>query len=648
MPPSNLTYPCDIHRFTLGECEIFKKRERLKGSVWPERYRMVAQGPHQGKWENSFTPYLAEPMDTAADPHIRKIVLCFAPQTGKSQVAFNFLSQQIDEAPGPAMFVMPDEKVTRRRAKRIIIPTLESTPRIRDLMSDKSDDKSSLGIYFKNGASVIFAWATSVSELSAESIQYLIMDEVDKFPVFSGREAGPVYLAEIRTTAYPYTKKILYLSTPTDEEGNITVALTEEADIIKDYQAKCPVCGTFQIMHFDNIAWPQKCTDPKTIIRKRLAEYQCCDCGMFWNDHMRNTAVRKGRWKAREIIKDPVGIGYHLPSWYSPMVSLSTVVAAHLRGLEDPHKQFIFVTQHKAEPFKDVIVKHEAESQFLEKHKTELPPGIVPKDAVGLTLGADTQKHGFWFVVRAWAIDLTSWDILHGYVNKKEDIDMLVYGTEFRIEDSQNTMGIWRAAVDTGGSDTAEDQDWTRTEEIYQWLRKDRGKIFGIKGASHKQLKRVQVRVIDKMKRGKVVIPGGLEIRFLDTDAFKELIFWRLGRWMGKEGEKDIQSQRFYVHADTGIDYVRQLLAEEKRRDPRTKKTKWVKIRRDNHLLDCEVYAAACADPEWMPGLQMIAEMVHNSKESSLPPKQETSPPDTQTPVVRPLKYKRPSWLDQR
>ena len=160
-------------------------------------------------------------------------------------------------------------------------------------------------------------------------------------------------------------------------------------------------------------------------------------------------------------------------------------------------------------------------------------------------------------------------------------------------------MGIWRAGIDTGGGAT-EDSVWTRTEEIYQWIRRQPpGRVYGTKGATHRQINRVRVSQIDKLPRSNKPIPGGLELRLLDTDQLKGLIHWRLER-------KEEETQRFYLHAETGIDYARQLLAEELCRDRRGK-TYWKKIRRDNHLLDCEVIAAACADSEWLPSLKMIA-----------------------------------------
>lgn len=171
-------------------------------------------------------------------------------------------------------------------------------------------------------------------------------------------------------------------------------------------------------------------------------------------------------------------------------------------------------------------------------------------------------------------------------------------------------MGIWRAAIDTGGGETA-DNEWTRTEEIYQWIRSQRpGVIYGTKGASHIRslgLKRIKITKIDQLPRSNKPIPGGLELRLLDSAQYKALLHWRMER---KEGE----SQRFYLHADTGIDYAQQILAEELARD-RKGKTYWKQRSRSNHLLDAECLAASCADSEWLPSLKMMAGYLKQRKD---------------------------------
>jgi histone acetyltransferase (RNA polymerase elongator complex component) len=62
-----------------------------------------------------------------------------------------------------------------------------------------------------------------------------------------------------------------------------------------------------------------------------------------------------------------------------------------------------------------------------------------------------------------------------------------------------------------------------------------------------------------------------------------------------------------YLHRDTGKEYFAHILAEEKRRNVSRKIEEWVQVKPDNHLLDCEVIAAAVADPECPGGgVQLI------------------------------------------
>lgn len=621
-----LPLPYSFH-FTPAESRVFRPRERLTVSQWAERHRIVTNGPMKGRWLNSTTPYLVEPMNCWNIPSIREIILCFAPQTGKTQVAFNCLDFSIDQDPGPAMYVMPDEKVTKRIAKRRIIPMFRSSPRLAELLSPRADNTTTLAINFKNGMDLMMAWATSAAELASEDVRYLILDETDKFPDFSGKEADPISLAKIRTNTYPFTKKILYISTPANDPSNIANLLIYEADEVRCYSVPCPHCGYFQVMDFEHITWPKNVYEPREITRKKLAHYSCDKCGMFWNDYMRNQAVKRGCWipgilndkfewlPADRPIVRPQSIGFYFPSWYSPFVSFSEIVAAHIQGQEDPAKKMVFVTQHEAKPYKETV-ESKTESQLL-THKTALSSSVVPAIALALTAGIDTHKNGFKFTVFAWEEDenglsFTIHKIHHGVLATLKDVEMLIFETRYQIENSQSTMGIWRAAIDTGGGGL--DEESTMTEEVYQWLRGVRpGVIFGVKGASHRQMNRVKLSTIDKFPHSNRPIPGGLELRILDVDQFKYLLHWRLSR-------KDEESQHIYLDADTGIDFAQEFLAEELIRDRRGHK-KWKRIRSANHYLDASVYALACGDSEWMPSLKMLSTRIKQMRAKSGEPR---------------------------
>ena len=49
----------------------------------------------------------------------------------------------------------------------------------------------------------------------------------------------------------------------------------------------------------------------------------------------------------------------------------------------------------------------------------------------------------------------------------------------------------------------------------------------------------------------------------------------------------------------------------------------WKQVGRDNHLLDAEVYAAACADSSWQPNLSGLARHL-NSVKTTAPPESDT------------------------
>lgn len=588
--------------WTAPERRVWRPKEGLTVSQWAERYRFVTKGPAQGLWSNQLTPYLVDPMDTWNDPWVRHIILCFAPQTGKTSVAINCLLYSIDQDPGPAMYIMPDEKVAKRISRRQLIPTIKATPRTKSVLSSHADDTSTLAVNFTNGMDLMMAWATSAAAMASESIRYLFRDEPGKYPEFTGKEADPFSLSEVRMNAFPFTSKVMDFSTPNIDGDPFDMIFKNEPDEVRVYRAKCQFCGTYQVMKDENIH-AKGVRDPRTIMRRNLGRYTCAHCGMDWDDFRRDQAVRAGKWEAIEKVERPRCVAFGpLASWYSPFVSLSKVLGAFFKGKEDPAKFMAYVTQHKAEAWKEVIEAKE-ESNILQ-HKSEYPPMVVPPDCIALTCGIDVQKVGFWFVIRAWEPDLTSHNIMYGYLSSFSDVESLVFDTRFKKQKSDETLGIWRAAMDTGGGKSTDDE-WTRTEEIYQWLRSSgRGVVFGVKGASRPQLKRVNVTVIDRMQRKNRTIPGGLELRILDVMQFKDLLHWRLTR-------KDADSQRYYLHAETGMDYAKQFLAEEKRRN-RRHKVEWVQIRADNHLLDCEVYAAACADSEWMPSLMMVADNLAN------------------------------------
>lgn len=615
------------------ERNVCRSLELIPVSRWCEKYRTVTMSVLPGRWKNRVTPYLAGIMDASWFPTVQTVILCKAPQVGGTEAILNCLAYAVDRDPGPVLCIYPDEQTARENNQDRIQPMLRDSPRLRSYLTGLDDDSSLLRINLQH-MPIYMAWARSAARLANKPIRYLLFDEVDKYPETAGkREADPISLGEARTTTYRYNRKIWKISTPTTEGGNIWMALTTEAQRVYDYWVRCPACGRGQKMEFGHIKWAHKAEagedgkhhseDPGRIEAEKLAWYQCAHCEQTWNDYERDAAVRAGGWRDRETGEKirislqehrPGKIGFHLPSWISPFVSLSEIAASFLRGQSDINRFKDFHNKHLAEPWKLTVIAGD-EEQILAA-RCPLTAQTAPEEAIALTCGVDVQQSGFWFVVRAWAATGTSWTIHYGFLSTWEDVESLIFETAYPVGDTGRTLKIFRACVDTGGGEKYEDM--TMSEETYLWLLTNRGRggvaLWGTKGSSSAMPGMLRLgNEILATPRGKK-LPAGLRILSVETTKAKDQFHWRL-RLAGKADTRDLPGAAF-LHADTGNDYVAQILAEEKRRDERGNE-EWVNVHgRPNHLLDAEILAAACVEMEFPGGgLRLLAAGQRGRKE---------------------------------
>lgn len=612
--------------FSEPEKKVFRKHKRIPVSRWAERYRYVTMSVLPGKWKNEVTPYLAGIMDASWFPTVQTTILCKSPQVGGTETILNCLGYAIDRDPGPAMCIYPDELTGKENSQDRIQPMIKGSPQLRGYLTGVDDDSSSLRINLQH-MPIYIAWVRSAARLANKPIRFLFFDEVDKYVETAGKkEADPISLAKARTTTYRFNRKIWMISTPTTETGNISKAMRDEAQLVFDFWVRCPACGADQKMEFKQIKWPRASEpgpdgklhseDPAVIEGEKLAWYECPNCLAAWNDYERDAAVRDGGWRDRasglklfEILRQrrPMRIGFHLPSWLSPFVSLSEIAAAFLRGLTDVNKFKDFYNKHLAEPWKLTVISGSEETILAAR--CALPAQTAPEETLLLTCGVDVQKNGFWFVVKAWAATGTSWTIHYGFLATWAELEKLIFETVYPVADTGRSARIFRACVDTGGGEKFEDM--TMTDETYLWVLKHRGRggvaLWGTKGASSAMPGMLKLGAEVLMtSRGKK-LPAGLRVLSVDTTKAKDQFHYRLQLAASPE-TRELPGATF-LHAGAGSDYAAQILAEEKQRNEKGHE-EWVNVhQRPNHLLDAEVLAAACVEMEFPGGgLRLIAD----------------------------------------
>ena len=365
----------------------------------------------------------------------------------------------------------------------------------------------------------------------------------------------------------------------------------------------------------------------------------------MWSTVEKNLAVESGRMVARAVHDHRHRkVGYHLNRLYSLLGKsgdISKLVEDFIDAVKsgDPKKLQGFINSALAEPWRQTVVKAD-EAEIL-KARCAIAPQVVPVDAVALTLGVDMQKHGFWFVVRAWARDYRSWLIHYGFLPTWETVEELAFNAAYPIDGKEGlTLPVWRMGLDTGGGKGAMETDPTLTEQAYYWIRKNgvgRGCLcYATKGASHPLAGKIHAgKRLDQTPSGKP-IPGGLQVILLDTDAWKNAYHYRLRQAI------DGGSMAAYLHSETGTDYARQIMAEELRINVKGQQ-EWVRVKPDNHYLDAEILAMAVADPEWIGGgVNILARVVDGESKKKQAAAVRRRVLDEREPGGR------PGWMERR
>ena len=443
----------------------------------------------------------------------------------------NCIGYAIDCDPAPALYVYPDEITARHNSTARIQKMITDTPRLSEYATGYQDDMATLEINLQHMA-IYLAWASSAAGLANKPIKYLVLDEIDKYPPPGKKETSPILLAEKRTTTYEDDFKEWKTSTPTIELGAIWQALKKEAQEIYHYWVRCPLCGCWQLMRFGGekddprpggIKFPADERNPETIQANRLAWYECEHCHGHWTDALRNKAVRLGEWRDEEgyelmaslRTKRPAKIGFHIPAWISPFVSLSKCAAQFLRGLTDKLEMRDFMNGIKAEPWVD-FHQERTEDRIL-KLRDERPEGVVPGGGVvaGITAAVDTQTAGFWYEIRAWGYGTTqeSWQVRVGYVLTFEALETVLF--EEPITDTDGKTYINELTVIDAMGD--------KTYEVYEWALHHRGRVFAFKGEQK------MLQPFDYTRLGffptrngkKRPIPGGLQLLRANVNLYK-------------------------------------------------------------------------------------------------------------------------------
>lgn len=528
-------------------------------------------------------------MDAFTDPHVEEITVMAASQVGKTEGMFNMLGYLMDQDPGPTLVVLPRENDAKSVSYNRVLPMIQGSPALRDRMPINADDITKLE-YRMDRMILFFSGSNSPADLASRPIRYLFLDEIDKYPRFSGREADPIKLATERQKTF-WNKKTVKVSTPTTRDGYIYREF-EKSDQ-RRFFVPCPHCGGYQILVFGQVKWPEAERSAERIRNERLAWYECEHCGKRIEDYQKQQILTQGKWVPRDCEINEQGEiwgegvkskhrGFWINSLYSPWLNWSDIAAEFLKSKDFIELLMNFVNSWLAEVWEEKI--QETTVDRIRTLSVDYDEGVVPDGAVVLTAGVDVQKDHFYYVIRGWGYEEQSWLVRCGSFEYWQDLVDVLFKTEYRKFSGNETLPVYMTCVDSG----------FRTDEVYSFCRQWHDRVKAIKGQEELTDGRFyRASKIDINSRTGSVIKNGLVLWNLNVTQYKD----KISRLVASN-----DPVKWHLFKNPSDDYLAQFTAEHKVlvRNRNTGKAKevWQKKRSSvaNHYLDAEVYATAAAD----------------------------------------------------
>lgn len=448
----------------------------LKLHEWADKFRRLSSesSAEPGRWHTSKTPYLQEVMDSITDLEVRKTVVMFCAQSGKTEAGMlNATGYFIHYEPAPIMIMNPTIQMAESFSKEKLSPMIRDTPVLSCRINDKSRNSGNtiLQKVFPGGQ-VTMVGANSPSSLASRPIRILLADEVDRYPATAGKEGDPLLLAEKRLTSF-WNKKEVVTSTPTIK-GASRIETEYENSSRGEWNVPCPCCGELQPLTWGGIVFDEN--------NLNEINYVCSKCGVVSGEVEWKEQSVNGRF-VHEDPENPVQ-GFHLNSLSSPLTTWREVVEKFIVANNEKKKgnvEFLktWTNTEMAQTWEEdgETVEDETLMKRRENYNCE-----VPKDVLYLTAGVDTQDDRLEMEVVGWGPGYESWGIhyyiLYGDPHMKkvwQDLDEILLQSWKKPDGTE--LKIACVCIDAMGH---------KTNDVYKFCKaRFHRRVFAIKGSNN-------------------------------------------------------------------------------------------------------------------------------------------------------------------
>jgi phage terminase large subunit GpA-like protein len=558
-----------ISRITLADCVHAAARAVLPPvhvplSTWAnDHVRLSSEGSVQaGHWQ--CFPYQTEPLDCMG-PHspYQEVVLMWASQMSKTQLALCLLAHVVAADPGPCLIVEPTLPMAEALSKDRIAPMFRDMPVLQGIVADPRGRDSGSTIFHRRfrGGHVTVVGSNSPAGLASRPIRFLFLDEVDRFEASAGAEGDPAALAIARTRTF-WNRKVIWTSSPTIKDASRIAAAFEESDQ-REYYVPCPFCGAYQVLEWKRVEWPER--------RPQDAEYRCEKCEKLIPHHRKAWMVAQGVWRPQNPGSRIAG--FRLSELYSPWRAWGEVAEDWLKAQGNPERLRAFINTSLAELWDDAGQAGVTEADLMARREQYGP--MLPEGAAVVTCGVDVQDNRVEASVFAWGRAEECWLMVHRVIPGDPSTPQLWAALDdFLLQPWRHPfagqMPIHATCIDSGGH---------FTQAVCNFADARRGRrVWAIKGDGG--ARPVWPRKESKARKGKVWLIG--------VDSPKSTLAARLRVTEGPG--------RVHFPVTVGLPYFEQLNSEFLRTTYRRGRPERTWERRKGRAaegLDCAVYAYA-------------------------------------------------------
>lgn len=500
----------------------------------------------------------------------------------------------VEHEPASQLVVQPTVDDGKNFSKESIAPMFRDVPRlaavsIRDL-EDKGPKNSSNTLTHKAfpGGILSIVGANSGAGFRRISRRIVWFDEIDAYPPSAGSEGDQIRLGIMRTQAF-WNRKIIAGSTPLTA-GTSRIAERFDLGDQRRYYVPCPQCGHMDILTFREegerghfMRWPEK--------KPEEAFFVCRKNGCIIEHKDKRGMVERGEWRAEAPFRGHASFAIWAAYSYAPNATWGQLAAEFVEANKaGPEKLKTFVNTILGETW---LEKGDAPDwQRLSDRREDYAIGTVPAPVILLTAGVDVQRDRLVWEVVGWGEDRQSWSVDAGVIagdtsgeHVWTELDALLARTWQR--EGGSALPIHKLAIDSGYN----------TQQVYNWARRHpMSRVIATKGMATARTLVGAPSAVDlnirgkRMARGYKVWPVGVDV------AKAEFYGWLRLERPKTGGAFPPGFCHFPAHED---EFFKQLTAEHLVRVVR--RTGFVHFEwqvipgRENHWLDCRVYARAAA-----------------------------------------------------